>query len=226
MEGARGRPAGIDVGEIESVELRPKNVALGAQGGMGRILFRTLSSASYDPGEREFGVVGSLRETAGKIIQASGEPGIVLAHAVHAQSDEFAGEEFGERRSDGFEVRASGYEVNVGLYGETRGGKNAVAAERVLAREAGSFDEPQPFFNAAGRRAVPIVIEDALAPGQAGAGIFAAREDGRIFDGYVALVGVTIEGPGLKLAAREPAFVHQQVKRMLVMETPLSDGIT
>src|SRR5260370_24677127 len=225
LEGPGGGPAGIDVGKIEGVQLSPEDVALGAQRGMGQILFRARTRVSHDPGESKFGVFRSLRETAGKIVEAAGEPGVVLAEAIHAQNDQFFGEEFGEGRSHGFEVRASGYEINVGLHGETRGGKNAVAAERVLAREAGSFDEPQPFFNAAGRRAVPIVIEDALAPGQAEAGIFAAREDGRIFDRYATLIGVTIEGPGLKLATREPAIMHQQMKRMLVMVALLSNGM-
>src|SRR5213082_3198164 len=81
-------------------------------------------------------------------------------------------------------MRTSGYEVNVGLHGETRRGKNAVAAERVLAGQAGGFDKSQPLFNAAWLGTVAIMIEDALAPGEAKVRIFAAGQNGRVFDGY------------------------------------------
>src|SRR5258708_4891285 len=209
LEGAGGRPAGIDISKIEGVKLGPKNVALGTQRGVGQFLFRARARVFHDPGQGELGVLGSLRETAGEIVQTAGEPGIMLAHAIHAKSDEFVGEELGQGRSDGFEVRASGYEVDVGLNGETRRGENAIAAERVFAREAGGFHETQPLFNAAGLGAVAVMIEDAFAPGEAEPGVFTARENRGVFDGYSALIVVTIECPGLKLAAREPALVHE-----------------
>ena len=82
----------------------------------------------HDPRQGELRVRRSLSETAGEIVQAGGEPGIVLAHAVHAESDEFAREEFGQGRGHGFEVRARGYEIDVGLDCKTRGRKNAVTA--------------------------------------------------------------------------------------------------
>src|SRR5260370_7782908 len=188
LEGAGGRAHRIEGGKIEGVQVGTEDVALGAQRGMGQIRFRARARVSHDPGESKFGVFRSLRETAGKIVETAGEPGVVLAEAIHAQNDQFFGEEFGEGRSDGLEVRASGYEVNVGLYGETRGGKDAVVAEGVLTWEPGGLDEPQPFVNAPGLGATTIVIEDALAPSQTKAGIFAAREDGRIFDRYATLI--------------------------------------
>src|SRR5258705_12831021 len=73
--------------------------------------------------------------------------------------------------------------------------------------------------------AVAVMIEDAFAPSEAEQGVFAAREDGRVLDGDAALVVVTIESPRLKLAPREPAFVHEQVKGMLVMVALFSDGM-
>ncbi len=103
-------------------------------------------------------------------------------------------------------MRTGRNEIDIGLNGETRGGKNALAAERVLAREAGGFDEAQPLLDAAGLGAVAIVIQDAFAPGETKRGIFAAREDGRVFDGDAALIVVTIEGPGLQLSASELAL--------------------
>src|SRR5258708_2989253 len=84
LEGARGRPARIDVSKIEGVKLSPEDVALGTQRGVGQILFGARARVFYDPRQGEFGVLRSLRETAGEIVQTSGEPGIVLPHAVHA----------------------------------------------------------------------------------------------------------------------------------------------
>ena len=69
------------------------------------------------------------------------------------------------------------------------------------------------------------MVEDALAPGEAEGGIFAAREDRGVFDGNAALVVVAIQGPGLKLAARELAFVHQHVKWVLVVIALFADGV-
>src|SRR6266852_3011631 len=88
LEGAGGRPAGIDVSKIEGVELSPEDVALGAQRGVGEILFHAGACVFYDPGQGEVGVLGSLCETAGEIVETAGEPGIVLAHAIHAPGDE------------------------------------------------------------------------------------------------------------------------------------------
>ena len=88
-KGAGRRPAGIDVGEIEGVELRPEDVALGAQGGVGKVLLFARGGVFHDPGESEVGVFGSLRQAAGEIVEAARQPGIVLAQTIHAQRDEF-----------------------------------------------------------------------------------------------------------------------------------------
>ena len=69
------------------------------------------------------------------------------------------------------------------------------------------------------------MIEDAFPPGETKAGFFAAREDGRVFDGDAALVVITIERPRLKLAARKLAFMHKQMKRMLVVVTLFTNGV-
>ena len=137
----------------------------------------------------------------------------------------FFRKQFGERRGDGFEVRARGDEVDVSLHGVARGGKNAVALQGLFARKPGGFDQPQPLLDAAGSCAVAIVIEDALAPRQAKGRIFAAREDRGVFDGDAALIVVAIERPGLQLAAREFAFVHQRMKWMLVVIALFADGV-
>src|SRR6185369_4970550 len=159
-------------------------------------------------GQGEVGVFGSLREAASEVVEAAGKPGVVLAQAIDAQSDQFFREHFGEGRSYSFEVRARGDEVDVSLNGETRGGEDAVALQGLLAREARGFDESQPFLNAAGFCAIAVVVEDAFAPSEPEGGIFAAGEDSGVFDGDAALVVIAIESPSLQLAAGEFAFVH------------------
>src|SRR5258708_3666562 len=225
LEGAWWRPAGINVSKIEGIKLSPENVALSAQRGVRQVLLRARVRVFHDPSQSEFGIFGSLRKAAGEIVKTTGEPGIVLAHAVHPQSNEFVRKQFGQGRSDGFEMRARGYEIDVGLYGETCGGKNAVTEQRLFTREARSRNEPQPLFNAAGLHAIAVMVEDALAPGEPKCGIFAAREDGRIFDGDAALIVVPIQGPCLELAARELAVMHQQMKRMFVVIALFADGV-
>ena len=95
----------------------------------------------------------------------------------------------------------------------------------LLAGKAGGFDEVQPFFDAAGFGAVAVVIEDALAPGEAEGGIFGAREDCGVFNGDAALVVVAVERPGLELAAGEFAFVHQEMEGMFVVVALFADGV-
>src|SRR5271156_3748199 len=109
--------------------------------------------------------------------------------------------------------------MDVGIYRVTRGGQNAFALQRLLAFQAGGFYQAQPFFYAAGFCwvAIAIVIDDAFAPGAAEIGVFAAGQDGGIFDGDAALIVVAIERPGLKLAAGELAFVHAQMKGMAMV---------
>ena len=70
MEGAGGRPAGIYVREIESVELGPENIAFGAKGGVGFLLVDARRGVFDDVGEGEVGIFGGLGETSGEIIEA------------------------------------------------------------------------------------------------------------------------------------------------------------
>src|SRR5258708_17549870 len=73
--------------------------------------------------------------------------------------------------------------------------------------------------------AVAVVVDDALARGNAKGGILAASENYGVFDGDVRLVVVAIQSPGLQLAAGELAFVHQQVEWMLVVIALFGDGV-
>ena len=100
---------------------------------MGQILFSAGAGVFDDPGEREIGVFGSLREATGEIVEAAREPRVVFAQTIHTEDDQLFREKFGEGGSHRLEVRARGYEVNVRLDGETRRRENAVAAECVFA---------------------------------------------------------------------------------------------
>src|ERR1700704_3151050 len=69
LERAWRRPAWIDVSEGQRIELRPKNVTLGSQGGMGLVLFLARTCVLHNPGEGEVGVFGRLRKAAGEIVK-------------------------------------------------------------------------------------------------------------------------------------------------------------
>src|SRR5579859_6884528 len=122
-------------------------------------------------------------------------------------------------------MRCARNEQNVGLDGIARRGQNTFAIDGLLATQTRSLHELQPLLDSAGVFAVAVVIEDAFAPRNTKRGVLAARQNRRVFDGDVRLVVVAIEGPGLQLPARELAFVHQQVERMLVVIALFADGV-
>src|SRR5882762_3596667 len=97
LERAWRRPAGIDVGEVQRVKLRPKDVALGSQRAMRFILFLARVRVLHNPGEGEVRVFGHLREAAGEIVETAGKPGVKSAESIDAKGDELARKEFRER---------------------------------------------------------------------------------------------------------------------------------
>src|SRR3974390_3058000 len=96
-ERARWRPAWIDIGEVQGVELRPKNVAFGAKGGVGLFLLRTRARVLHNPRKGEVGILWRLGQAAREIVEAAGQPGIVFAERVDAKRDELARKEFRKR---------------------------------------------------------------------------------------------------------------------------------
>src|ERR1700729_3475362 len=68
------RPAGLHVGEIERVELRPENVALVAQRLHGKFLLDPSLGVLTDIIDGEGGVFRSLRQARLEIVQAAREP--------------------------------------------------------------------------------------------------------------------------------------------------------
>src|ERR1700682_1422254 len=71
-ECSRRRPARVHVGEIQSVELRPQNVALRAQSCVRLVLFFARASVLDDPAQCEIGIFRRLREATSKIVEATG----------------------------------------------------------------------------------------------------------------------------------------------------------
>src|SRR5262249_42191325 len=117
------------------------------------------------------------------------------------------------------------HEVNVGLDAETRRGKDAFANDSLHAREAGSFDKLEPFFDAARDFSGAILIENPFAPSDAERVVLAASEDRCVLNGNMALIVVAIQSPSLELATRKLAIVHQLMKRVLVVIALLTDGV-
>src|SRR3979490_353182 len=192
---------------------------------MGFVLILARACVLYNPGEREIRVFGRLGKAACKIVEAAGEPGIVLAESIDAQGNELAREEFSEGRGNRFRKRARGNKVDVRLHGIARGGQDAMAADGFLGRKTRGFNQAKPLLDAPGARAVTIVIDDAFAPSAAEVRIFRSREEGRVFNRDSALVIIAIEGPGLKLAARQLALMHQKMKWVPVVVTLFADGV-
>ena len=130
------------------------------------------------------------------------------------------------RRSDGFKQAAAAHDVQILVDGEARCGKDSGSRAHLIGAQSGGFGEFQPALDSAFvvRGCVSIVIDDALAPGAAKQRIGSARQDDRVLDRDDALVVVAVQSPGLQLSAAEAAFVHQQMKRMLVVIAFFADS--
>src|SRR5450755_2424404 len=83
FEGTWRRPARIDVGEIQRIELRPQNVTFGPQGCMGLVLFLSGAGVLHHPGESEVSVFRCLRKASSEVVEAAGEPGIIHAKCIY-----------------------------------------------------------------------------------------------------------------------------------------------
>jgi len=141
--------------------------------------------------EGEGCVFWSLSEAAVEVGETILKPWVVLREGVHAKGDELAGEEFGERRGDGFEEGAVGDEVDVGVDCVANAGENGAGADDVVAIETGGLCELQPFFDAA-CAGVAVMVDDSFAPCAAEGDVLGFREDDGVFDGDAALVVITI----------------------------------
>src|SRR5258708_36616293 len=97
-------------------------------------------------------------------------------------------------------MRGARNEENVGLNGVARAGQDSFTLDGLLAMQARSFHEPEPFFDSAGMLAIAVVVDDSLAPGNAKGGVLAAAENYGVFNGVVGLVVVGIQSAGWQLA--------------------------
>ena len=212
---------------VKSVEHGPEDIALGAEGVVGGVLFFAAAGVFDYPGQSEVGVFGRLGEASAEIVEAGREPRVELAELFNAESDEAFGEKFGEGGSYGFDVGACGNEIDVSVDGVARSRENAFAAHGIDAGEAGGFDEFEPLFDTAraGVWAIAVVIDQTLAPCGAEGVVVAAGKKRGVFARDVGLVVVAVERPSLKLAAAEGAFMHQSVKGVFVVVALFADGV-
>src|SRR5579862_6204632 len=145
-------------------------------------------------------------------------------HPIHAQADQILRKHFGERRCDGFYKAVLSDQRQISVDSVADGGKHASLGNYEIARYASGLREADPLFDPTRRARFAIVIDNAFSPDAAKLGRVAARKDQSVFDGDGFLIVIAVEGPSLKLAARELAFVHQPVKWMLMVITFFADG--
>src|SRR5580658_1166290 len=93
----RRRPSRLDISEIKRVELRPKNVALVAQGSDHALLIRARSGMIERILDRKRRILRSLRQPRLKIIKPRSQPWIMFTQLFHPQSDQVARKKFSER---------------------------------------------------------------------------------------------------------------------------------
>src|SRR5215472_7966451 len=148
----------------------------------------------------------------------------MLPQAIHAQGDEIAGKQFGQRRCNCLEQGAIPDQIEVGVHGIANPRQNLISAHHALALEARRLRQANPAFDSALVRGVTVMVHNALTPGAAEFRILAAREDDRIFDRNPALIVVAIERPRLHLPAAQLSLVHHQMKRMLMVISFFSHG--
>src|ERR1039458_6735568 len=161
---ARRRPAGLNISEIECVELRPENVALVAQclddalllGARGGVLEHILDC--------EGGVFRRLRQPRLKVVKPGREPGIVLAQSLHAQRDQIARKQFGQGRGDALQKWPRTHQVEILISDEARGGQNLIRAHHSIPIDPGRFRQLDPAQDSATTLFVAIVIHNAFPP--------------------------------------------------------------
>src|SRR5271166_386968 len=136
---ARRRPAGLDIRKIERVELRPENVTLVAQCLDDALLLGARRGVVEHVLEREGGVFRSLRQPGLEVVERGSEPGIVLAHFLHAQRDQIARKKFGQRRSDTLQKWPRAHQVEILVSDKARSRQNLSRAHYPLTIETGRF---------------------------------------------------------------------------------------
>src|SRR5208337_542501 len=141
---SRRRPTRFDIREVECIELRPQNVALVAQCLDDAILLGACSGVVVHILDGKGSVFRRLRQPRLKVIERGSEPGIVLAHLLHAQRDQVAGKKFGQRRSDAFQKRTRPHQVEIFVSDKTRSRENLIGTHHPLVIKPGRFRQLDP----------------------------------------------------------------------------------
>ena len=95
-----------------------------------------------------------------------------------------------------------------------------LAFNQRLAGQPGGLAEAQPRLDAALAAGRAVVVDDPPDPAAADLEVIAVGQDRRILAGDVLLVVEAVGHPALDLPAAEPAGVHPDVERVLVVVAP------
>jgi hypothetical protein len=204
--------------------LRPQNFAFLAQCRNGLLLLSVSVRIVGHELKGEFSVLGSLIEPGFEIIQPTGQPRIVPAQSIHSQGNQIAREKLGQRRGYGFEQRPVFHQIDISIDGVAHPGKHFFTTHNLLTWQTQSLGQTDPAFDSALGVIVAVVIENSFAPSPAKFRVITAREDDGVLDGDAALIVVAVEDPRLELSSCEFAFMHQQMKRMLMVIALFSHG--
>src|SRR5207248_1015440 len=88
---------------------------------------------------------------------------------------------------------------------------------------SGSFAEAQPRFNAAFISFVAVMVENPMDPGATNFSQRTIRKNRGVFARNIFLIIKTVRDPAAQLFSRKPAFIHRDVKRMLVVVGTCTD---
>src|ERR1700722_9649848 len=164
---ARRWPSRLDVSEVERVELRPKDVTLVAQCLDDTLLVCASRGVVEHVLQRKGGIFRGLGQTRLKVVKPGREPGIVPAQFLHAQRDQIARKQFGQRRGDALEKWPRAHQVEILISDEARSGQNLTRAHHSIPTDPGRFRQLDPAQDAAVALLVAVVIHNAFPPNAA-----------------------------------------------------------
>src|SRR5271166_2164602 len=174
---------------------------------------------------RELRIFRRLIQPGLEVIQTPRQPRIVLPQFVYAQGDQLGRKQFRQRRSDCFQQRAAANDIQIFIHRKACSRKNPFTSANLSRIETSGLRQLYPTLDTAFAGSIAIVIDYALAPRSAEDRVRTARQDNRILNRDDALIVIAVQRPGLQLAAAQLAFVHQQMKRVLVMVALLASGL-
>ncbi len=112
---------------------------------------------------------------------------------------------------------------HVGIDREPDGGNHILAVEQIGAGHAARVAKTQPRLDAAFISLGAVVFDDPVDPLPANIAERTVGENRRILDRDVDLIIETVGHPSADGFLRKPAFIHQEMKRMLVVIAARAD---